>query len=92
MERQKGWNTDKMSIDSGIVEPLKMSNFTFNKLTVAKGEFVKLFLGVLKIISGSVKFCYLVTNILWGEYTAWLHWHIPWEEGWGTGVNGSSSV
>jgi hypothetical protein len=51
------YNTDETNIDTEIVGQLKMPNFTFNELTVARDEFVKLCLGVLKIKCDLLKFC-----------------------------------
>jgi hypothetical protein len=72
-----------------------MSNFIFDKLTVAKSECVKLFLWFLFFIKkNSLNFAIFLhlQTYFWGGYAAQLWLHVLWEGGWDTGVGRSSYV
>jgi hypothetical protein len=54
-------------VDTEFAGLVKMSNFVFDKFTVAKSEFVKLFLLFFKVISPNFVICLYLQMHFWGR-------------------------
>jgi hypothetical protein len=81
-------------IGTEFIALIKMPNFLFGKFTIAQSEAAEHFI-LFMSLKGFCKislFFHACKSTFGCGCTTWLHGHIPWEEGWGTGVGRSSSI
>jgi hypothetical protein len=79
--------------DTEFIGLLEMSNFTFDKIAVAKSEFVKLFFLFFKLKKWFHQILLILLYLqmcFWGEYAMQLYRCINRKEGWDTGVAGQA--